>query len=178
MLYTNLDCIWINIRLWSPRHHRDHGILHEGDKDKDQVSEHPHVDGLHVAHPGETTQINIDIPMHRIMFWIWSEKIPDLSQLGPNFGSPSRNVLKLIWKSPRFVPLCANLTHFGQTGDPWHTGTTEEIDNRLVPSESISIYWLLSIAARTQVRHLRVKFNQDGSVNSSDLMKVLEFILL
>ena len=33
-----------------------------------------------------------------------------LRSVSVHFGSPSQNVLKLILKSPRFVPFCANLT--------------------------------------------------------------------
>ena len=40
-----------------------------------------------------------------------------LRSVSVHFGSGSQNVLKLIFKSPKFVPFGANLTHFGATAD-------------------------------------------------------------
>ena len=40
-----------------------------------------------------------------------------LRSVSVHFGSPSQNVLKLILKSPRFVPLGAKLTDFGFKSD-------------------------------------------------------------
>ena len=40
-----------------------------------------------------------------------------LRSVSVHFGSASQNVLKLILKSPRFVPFGANLTQFGPKSD-------------------------------------------------------------
>ena len=46
--------------------------------------------------------------------WTQMGKIWDfLRSVSVHFGSPSQNVLKLILKSPRFVPFGNNLSQFG-----------------------------------------------------------------
>ena len=68
----------------------------------------------HLSHSRDVTLVPNWIKMAR-MRQIWRF----LRSVSVNFGSASQNVLKLILKTPRFVPFLANLTKYGcQIWDP------------------------------------------------------------
>ena len=77
---------------------------------------------------------------------IWSEKVPDLSHLGPIWPISAKMYWNLIWKSPGLVPFGAKLTHFGPNLVPqfW----VDSLDNWYIQQQ-----WAKFAAIITNKRH-------------------------